>query len=79
MNRDHVDIGPAAVDLGVGLPAGRFLAQVGVYSDDVLYATAENPPADLADWFYAERLSYFTFTASATCPMLGSHASDQFQ
>ena len=69
MNRPHVDVGPAPVDIGTGLRSGRYIAQVrDADPGEILYATAAQAPADLDDWFSAQPGEYFTFSASAACP-----------
>ena len=62
MNFDHIDVGPAPVDLTTGLADGtQYLVQVReIDGAPLLYATAEAAPADLDDWFEAVQGGFFT-------------------
>lgn len=70
MNRPHVELSSAPVNIGTGLRSGRYIAQVHRESDPgtVLYATAPAPPADPADWFSVEAGEYFVFGPAPMCP-----------
>ncbi len=70
MNRAHVDLTPSPVAIGVGLRAGRYVAQVRRDGDPgtVLYASASEAPADLEDWYSAGPGEFFAFSVSAACP-----------
>ena len=64
MQLPHLVVGDTPTDLGAGLAAGSYLAQVLEYGDrGMLIATGAEAPTDLDDWFIIAGRAFVRFEA----------------